>query len=744
MPDINTSSGRSETLLHAQDYLQILKARWKEAFFVFLLVFVSCAVITELTTPQYTSSMRIEIKQPGEQLDVTAAGAGANPLLLGSGGGTFYITQMEVMVSQRNLRHVAEKLSLPKEWGTTLDGAVAQLRGRISLKPVESTGMLDVVVTHPNAQTACAICAQVTATYREIRDREETQKIHNAIADRKEVLEQSAAKLDRKAENVRYHIANSKYIAGMWNGSGPESSGGEKNRLYSLRSSQTSLRNEISRVYVHIGQLNELKDEALLNYVVSSELLSAESFASDRVRSLHSKMLAEEDEKGQKLVAGYGPRHPVILRLDEQHERTQKQLFDSLADMRDAMERHRKLKQDELAALDKDIEEAEAILREQQLEERTVIQAHEEYTKAHQIHSDLEHKHEQDRMRLSARRAIVEVYSEPAKASAPSTPNVRLNLIIGAVVGVIAGISVAFVYNYFDTSVKSLEDAEKHLGLPVLGVIPQDAGLLALQGGNTPDAEAYRILRTNIELKRSLFKARTFAVVSANAGEGKTTTLSNLAYVYASAGFSTLMIDADLRRPRLARYAEMEDSYGLSNYLTSDIPLKDVVFKTEVPNLYLMPSGPQPVDPSGVLGSFRMEQLLAETARRFDIVFFDSPPVLGVSDASLIVSKVDAAIVVLQPRKMPLKALLRTKSIINNVGGQIMGLVMNNVDISSDTQYQYYTTYYSYYTNDNKRVEPVPQKAVKPVKSPSPKQVDDRIAVEQVSSSSVNEPDDLY
>jgi Mrp family chromosome partitioning ATPase len=101
-----------------------------------------------------------------------------------------------------------------------------------------------------------------------------------------------------------------------------------------------------------------------------------------------------------------------------------------------------------------------------------------------------------------------------------------------------------------------------------------------------------------------------------------------------------------------------------------------------------------------------MHQLLAEVSKRFDVVLVDSPPVLGVSDASLLVSKVDATLVVLQPRNMPLKALLRTKSIIQNVGGQIMGLVMNNVDISADTQYQYYTTYYSYYTNDNQRKEP--------------------------------------
>ena len=205
-----------------------------------------------------------------------------------------------------------------------------------------------------------------------------------------------------------------------------------------------------------------------------------------------------------------------------------------------------------------------------------------------------------------------------------------------------------------------------------------------------------------------MYKATTIAVVSANAGEGKTTTLSNLAYVFSQAGYSTLMMDADLRRPRLARYAELKSDVGLSSYLTGASELKEVVFQTGHDNLYMLPSGPVPVDPSGLIGSHRMQKLINEVSRRFDIVLIDSPPVLGVSDASLLVSKADATLLVLQPRKMPIKALLRAKSLVQNAGGQIMGLVMNNVDISGDTQYQYYTTYYSYYSKGENRTEPKP------------------------------------
>ena len=154
---------------------------------------------------------------------------------------------------------------------------------------------------------------------------------------------------------------------------------------------------------------------------------------------------------------------------------------------------------------------------------------------------------------------------------------------------------------------------------------------------------------------------------------------------------------------------------GLSTYLTGAAELKEVVFQTGHDNLYMLPSGPIPVDPSGLIGSHRMQKLMSEVSQRFDVVLIDSPPVLGVSDASLLVSRADATLLVLQPRKMPLKALLRAKTLIQNAGGQLMGLVMNNVDISGDTQYQYYTTYFSYYSKGENRKEPKPSE-LKPEK----------------------------
>lgn len=712
-----SSPTQTEVMLHAQDYMQILRNRWKTILLVFLLVFVSSAIVTKMMTPKYTSGMSFEIKQPRDLINVAVGGEG-NPIAAMGDSAAYMQTQFEILVSQQNLIAVANKLDLPNEWGTDEVGAAGGLMGMIKVMPRKNTNLVDISVTSSDPRVSQQVCQAVVDCYKELREAKENDVINEAINKRYEVLRSRQDELERKADVVRQYIRSGKYIQGMWSDNGhgvPVSTGAEEQSLQQLNNARLTMETEIAQMTVHIGKLQDLKDAELLSYVTRTGLLTAESYCSAKVRELNNKYTEEENARSQMLLSGYGPRHPNVLRLDEQHKATRDQLYEELVGMRDAMVDQLDVKKSELQNVEQRYSNARDRLRDKTLEDQKVKNALQEYAAEKARYDKLENDYIADKMRLMAPRTSVEVYSRPGLPGAPSSPNYRLNLIAGAVVGLLAGFVVAFISNYFDTSVKTLEDAERSLGLPVLGVIPQDAGLLIMQGGDSPDAEAYRILRTNIELKKDLFKATSIAVVSANAGEGKTTTLSNLAYVFSQAGYSTLMMDADLRRPRLARYAELKSDVGLSTYLTGAAELKEVVFQTGHDNLYMLPSGPIPVDPSGLIGSHRMQKLMSEVSQRFDVVLIDSPPVLGVSDASLLVSRADATLLVLQPRKMPLKALLRAKTLIQNAGGQLMGLVMNNVDISGDTQYQYYTTYYSYYSKGENRKEPKPSE-LKPEK----------------------------
>jgi succinoglycan biosynthesis transport protein ExoP len=247
-----------------------------------------------------------------------------------------------------------------------------------------------------------------------------------------------------------------------------------------------------------------------------------------------------------------------------------------------------------------------------------------------------------------------------------------------------------------------MDDVESLLGVPVLAIIPKNINLLHKAEGDTPDAEAYRILRTNIEFNRANPEANTISLVSGGPGEGKSTTIANLAFICAQGGYSTLIVDADLRRPVQHLLFDMSNELGLTNYLTTDMDLDEAISPTTVENLSILPSGILPSDAVGILNSQRMSDTIAELKMRYDIVFFDSPPILGVSDASVIASEVDQTVIVVQHRRFPRAMLSRVKQAILGVGGTVLGVVLNNVDLKHDQNYYYYTNYYGYYTPKGK------------------------------------------
>jgi succinoglycan biosynthesis transport protein ExoP len=300
-------------------------------------------------------------------------------------------------------------------------------------------------------------------------------------------------------------------------------------------------------------------------------------------------------------------------------------------------------------------------------------------------------------MELAMPRTAVNVRQVAEPSAYPARPRVGLNLALGALVGLVLGLGLAFFIEYLDTSVKTMEDVESLLGVPVLAIIPKNISLLHQQTGDTPDAEAYRILRTNIEFNRRGPDANAVSLVSGGPGEGKSTTIANLAYICAQGGYATLVVDADLRRPVQHTIFDLNNDTGLTNCLTTDVPVDEVIVSTNVQNLSLLPSGRLPADAVGILNSQRMSELVADLKSRYDIVLFDSPPMLGVSDASVLASEVDHTIIVVQHRRFPRAMLTRVKQAIVGVGGNVLGVVLNNVDLKHDQNYYYYTSYYGYY-----------------------------------------------
>jgi capsular exopolysaccharide synthesis family protein len=280
----------------------------------------------------------------------------------------------------------------------------------------------------------------------------------------------------------------------------------------------------------------------------------------------------------------------------------------------------------------------------------------------------------------------------------PVSPNKGLNITLGVLVGLAVGIGLAFFIEYLDTSVKTIDDVERSLEAPVLAVIPQQVGVLLDEGVDSPHAEAYRVLRTNLLFARKDESWNTVTVLSGGAGEGKSTTLFNLATIFAQNGSRVLVVDSDLNRPSIHKMLHVANSPGLTDHLLKQMKIEEIIQTTSQENLHFLPSGKLPRTSMGILGSIQMKEVIKDLKRRYDFVFFDSPPLLGVSDASVLASQMDMTLQVIQYRRYPQLMTIRAKQMILKVGGHLMGIVLNNINMSQDENYYYYSGYYEYKT----------------------------------------------
>jgi len=209
-------------------------------------------------------------------------------------------------------------------------------------------------------------------------------------------------------------------------------------------------------------------------------------------------------------------------------------------------------------------------------------------------------------------------------------------------------------------------------------------------------------------------KLNTITIVSGGAGEGKSTTTFNLATIFAQNNQRVLVVDSDLRRPSLHKILKVSNSIGLTNYLLKQNTLEEVIQTTSLPTFDFMPSGKLPSSSMGVLSSVQMKELIQDVKRRYDWVFFDSPPIMGVSDASILASEVDMVLQVIQYRRYPQPMTIRAKQMIEKVGGNLLGIVLNNISMASDESYYYYSGYYyDYYSKQDDDAEVKPKRVAK-------------------------------
>ncbi|MGG1071863.1 CpsD/CapB family tyrosine-protein kinase [Priestia megaterium] len=214
--------------------------------------------------------------------------------------------------------------------------------------------------------------------------------------------------------------------------------------------------------------------------------------------------------------------------------------------------------------------------------------------------------------------------------------------------------------------------------------------LLAHNSPKDPVAEQYRTIRTNIQFSGADEEIKSLVLTSSGPSEGKSTTAANLAIVYAQQGLNVLLIDGDLRKPTAHYTFRLENHIGLTNVLTRQSSLGQAVQSTEVPNLYVLTSGPIPPNPSELLASKQMGEVLDEMKERFDMVIFDTPPILAVADAQILANQVDASLLIVSSSKTEKDAALKAKELLTQAKSKLLGAVLNNRKMEEGNYYYYY------------------------------------------------------
>ncbi|MDD5449780.1 MAG: polysaccharide biosynthesis tyrosine autokinase [Candidatus Omnitrophica bacterium] len=288
----------------------------------------------------------------------------------------------------------------------------------------------------------------------------------------------------------------------------------------------------------------------------------------------------------------------------------------------------------------------------------------------------------------------------------PVGPKRIKGIMLTGMLGLLMGCGLVYLLDYLDNTIRSEEDIEKYIKLPYLGHIPaikdrsRDEYERRIITSSSPEsslAEAFKNIRTGIVFSAPPEILKCILVTSTIPSEGKTLVSTNLAATIALDGNNVLLIDSDMRRPTIHNTFKLENTTGLSNYLTGNVSLDLVINKTFIDNLSFISAGPTPPNPSGLLGSFKMEELIKEVREKYDRIVIDGPPLVGVSDSIILSKLVNGTLMVIRFGTASRDVVARAKQCLQEVSSNIIGVILNDVDIEKEAYYSKYYHYYSRY-----------------------------------------------
>ncbi len=672
------------------DFLRLLRLRQALIWLILALVVITTVVVTAFLPRWYLATTKIRVEKPEGEVRLFQAQSS------GSYDPYFLQDQFKILQSEKILYPVIANLGLNARLAAPL-GATGPLSSALTYRYLtdkmlrvesqRSSSLIEINVYAQEPELGAAIANEVARVYSEDRitfatsgQREGLAKLRDELISQERVVsaQRDVVEKVRKDLNISGVDLNSRY---------------SDMEIETLRQMQNSL---IALSVDTIGRKTRWERFRGIPFEDRLSLVNSELIQDPNIQNLLQAYLLA-DQNVTKLKARLGEAHPDLISAVDNRAKIKEQLDAQLRGYESALEIAYKEAESRVTELKQQLGQAKV---DQILSARDRMRPFEEAAQKLEdetrLLTTLKLQLRQREIDFQVPKRTIEILNTAEPARRASRPNWALNLAFAGLFGLILGLGVAVLLEYFDTSFRNVADVETCLKLPVLGVIPFQSDPLG-DDADPAEAEPYRVLHTNLNLALKPGQAASLVLFSAGPGEGKSTTLHHLVRLMAAAGERVILIDSDVRRPTQHHLAQRPRTPGLADYLLNPAELDRVIQRSIAPNLDFIASGSVPGFTLGLLHLARLRELIAQLRGRYDKIVFDSPPIIGVSDASVLASAMDGAILLIQHRRNPQSMVVRAQQIVAGLNTPLLGVVLNQVPQHSGEDYGYYTNNYSYY-----------------------------------------------
>ncbi len=711
-----TDSGQA---LHFLDYWWVIRSRKEIIIAVAMIVIAFGVFVTFSLDKVYSSSSLVLVAKTRSNLDIFSQNSfQTDPF--------FLRTQFEIIQSRPVVEDVVQDLDLVRILGTAygylgqmsqedaMNTTVKLISDSMKVQQYKDTNLIEIEVymSEPKdsaPQLAADIANSIADVYknqammRAERPKKQSLKI---LADEIKKQQEKVDDLNNELDKIRdeYEITLVHTVSDNYGGQIVQQSA-----IVQLENQKVLVKIDLAKKGAFLEKIQSLSPKDLRD----AAPYLAEAPALERL--ILDKRTAEVEMSNiQKL---YGARHPNVTAVQATIDELDVKIGDAIKGLKTGIQAEYDASVVMLAEINSQLEALKTAERKAEGEGyKKYKMTKKAFDSAQLTLNALEVKYVERQLEIKMPEITVDNIASARRNPRPVRPKVLLNIIFSIIIGVVAGVVLAFFLEYIDTSVKTIEEVEREIDEQVLGIIPQKVKPLNDPNAKRGHSEAYRVFWTNLRFSKKFNDSKVICVSSGSMGEGKSLTLFNTAYTVASLGSKVLLIDCDLHKPTQHKIIDVNRDDGLANFLAGEIgSVDDIIKKTDMENLDFISSGrmSRGLGVYGLVDNKRMRALIDTLRDKYDYIFIDSPPIIGVSDAAIISSECDATLLVIQHRKYPIAVSRRAKGMLDNVGGNIVGVCLNNINSSRDNSYYYYyKQHYDYYPESGKNIKATKEKKV--------------------------------